>query len=50
MHSPVIWIAGGTDKGNDYETLKSLVNERVKALICLGKDNTKLRKAFEGLS
>ncbi len=49
MNTPVIWIAGGTDKGNDYETLKPLVRNRVKALICLGKDNSKLLKAFEGV-
>lgn len=49
MHSKVIWIAGGVDKGNDYETLKDLVKEKVKVLICLGKDNRKLHKAFEGL-
>ncbi|HYW97110.1 MAG TPA: UDP-N-acetylmuramoyl-L-alanine--D-glutamate ligase, partial [Bacteroidales bacterium] len=49
MHTPVIWIAGGTDKGNDYESLIPLVRERVKALICLGKDNSKLLKAFDGV-
>lgn len=49
MHSPVVWIAGGVDKGNDYESLKALVREKVKVLICLGKDNKKLHKAFDGL-
>ena len=49
MHTPVIWIAGGVDKGNNYESLKELVKEKVKVLICLGKDNKKLHKAFEGL-
>jgi UDP-N-acetylmuramoylalanine--D-glutamate ligase len=49
MHAPVIWIAGGVDKGNDYSSLKELVKEKVKVLICLGKDNKKLHKAFEGL-
>lgn len=49
MHMPVIWIAGGVDKGNDYESLKELVKDKVKVLICLGKDNKKLHKAFEGL-
>jgi UDP-N-acetylmuramoylalanine--D-glutamate ligase len=48
MHGPVIWIAGGTDKGNDYSSLFPLLNGRVKALICLGKDNAKLVKTFEG--
>ena len=45
---PVVWIAGGTDKGNDYSELYDLVEKKVKALICLGKDNTKLHKSFEG--
>jgi len=45
---PVIWIAGGVDKGNDYSELYPLIAGRVKALICLGTDNAKLRKAFEG--
>ncbi len=49
MHSKVIWIAGGVDKGNDYETLKELVKTKVKVLICLGKDNRKLHEAFEEL-
>ena len=43
---PVIWIAGGTDKGNDYSVLDDLVREKVKALICLGVDNAKLHKSF----
>jgi UDP-N-acetylmuramoylalanine--D-glutamate ligase len=46
--SPVIWIAGGVDKGNDYSELYELVGKKVKALICLGTDNEKLHKAFEG--
>jgi UDP-N-acetylmuramoylalanine--D-glutamate ligase len=46
MNRPVIWIAGGIDKGNNYEDLKPLVREKVKALICLGKDNGKLHEAF----
>jgi UDP-N-acetylmuramoylalanine--D-glutamate ligase len=46
MQKPVIWIAGGTDKGNDYEQIASLVRQKVKALICLGIDNSKLIKAF----
>ncbi len=44
---PLVWIAGGTDKGNDYSLIRDEVKKRVKALICLGKDNTKL-KAFFG--
>ena len=46
---PVIWIVGGTDKGNDYSTLVPLVKEKVKAIICLGTDNTKIHDAFEDL-
>lgn len=46
---PIIWIAGGQDKGNDYNNLKPMVKAKVKAMICLGKDNTSLRKAFEGI-
>lgn len=48
MNKNVIWIAGGVDKGNDYESLYGLVTSKVKALICLGKDNAKLKKSFEG--
>lgn len=44
---PVVWIAGGLDKGNDYNVMKALVKEKVKAIVCLGKDNQKLREAFE---
>jgi len=43
---PIIWIAGGTDKGNDYEVLKPLVKEKVKAIVCLGIDNTRIHDAF----
>ncbi|MBN2350617.1 MAG: UDP-N-acetylmuramoyl-L-alanine--D-glutamate ligase [Bacteroidales bacterium] len=49
MTTPVIWIAGGIDKGNDYSEIMELVKEKVKVLICLGKDNTKLHKAFDGI-
>ncbi|MEL6539324.1 MAG: UDP-N-acetylmuramoyl-L-alanine--D-glutamate ligase [Bacteroidota bacterium] len=45
---PIVWIAGGVDKGNEYATLHSLVAERVKALVCLGKDNAKLLQSFTG--
>jgi UDP-N-acetylmuramoylalanine--D-glutamate ligase len=47
IQEPIIWIAGGTDKGNNYSTLLPLAQERVKALICLGVDNTKLRANFD---
>lgn len=46
---PVIWIAGGIDKGNDYSKISSLVKSRVKALICLGIDNSRIIRAFEGI-
>lgn len=46
MSRPVIWIAGGVDKGNDYSILKNLVGEKVKALILLGTDNSKIRREF----
>ena len=42
----LIWIAGGIDKGNDYNIIKDEVRAKVKVLICLGKENDKLRKAF----
>ena len=43
---PLIWIAGGVDKGNKYDLIMDEVNQKVKALVCLGKDNSKLREAF----
>ena len=46
---PVVWIVGGTDKGNDYSILTQLVREKVKAIVCLGVDNTKIHAAFEGI-
>lgn len=46
VERPVIWIAGGVDKGNDYTMLKPLVKERVKLIICLGVDNRKIHEAF----
>jgi UDP-N-acetylmuramoylalanine--D-glutamate ligase len=46
MDRPVIWIAGGIDKGNDYEQLMPMVKKKVKAIICLGTDNSKLYEAF----
>ncbi|MEB2784641.1 UDP-N-acetylmuramoyl-L-alanine--D-glutamate ligase [Algoriphagus persicinus] len=44
--NPLIWIAGGIDKGNDYAVLLPLANKKVKSLICLGIDNEKLKTAF----
>lgn len=49
MDGPVVWIAGGTDKGNDYGPLRALVQQKVKALICLGLDNRPLHEAFDGV-
>ncbi|MDD3004833.1 UDP-N-acetylmuramoyl-L-alanine--D-glutamate ligase [Flavobacterium sp.] len=44
--TPTVWIVGGVDKGNDYQELMELVNEKVKAIICLGIDNKKIIDAF----
>ena len=46
---PVIWIVGGTDKGNDYSSLVPLAKEKVKAIICMGLDNSKIHAAFEDI-
>jgi UDP-N-acetylmuramoylalanine--D-glutamate ligase len=46
MDKPVVWIAGGVDKGNDYTMLFDLVKHKVKAIVCLGTDNSKLHSAF----
>ena len=49
MRTPTIWIVGGVDKGNNYEELLPLVNEKVKAIICLGVDNAKIVSAFNNV-
>ncbi|MGY5352452.1 UDP-N-acetylmuramoyl-L-alanine--D-glutamate ligase [Wenyingzhuangia sp. IMCC45533] len=49
MTAPTVWIVGGVDKGNDYSELFPLVREKVKAIICLGLDNTKIKHAFENI-
>ena len=46
IKKPLVWIVGGVDKGNDYSSLMPLVREKVKAIICLGMDNTKLKESF----
>jgi len=46
---PLIWIAGGIDKGNDYSIIAEDVKKKVRVLICLGKDNEKLHNAFDGI-
>lgn len=48
MHTPVVLILGGKDKGNDYTEIEDLVKEKVKAIVCLGVDNTKLHEFFDG--
>lgn len=49
MIKPVVWIVGGIDKGNDYSELMELVKTKVKAIVCLGKDNTKIVNTFSGV-
>ena len=46
IKKPIVWIVGGVDKGNDYAELMPLVREKVKAIVCLGADNSKLIDAF----
>lgn len=48
MTTPTVWIAGGTDKGNDYDVLRPLAKAKVHTLICMGLDNSKLIAAFAG--
>ena len=49
MKRPTVWIAGGTDKGNDYTPLKEFARHKVKALVCMGVDNSKLLREFDGI-
>ncbi|MFT6748613.1 MAG: UDP-N-acetylmuramoylalanine--D-glutamate ligase [Flavobacterium sp.] len=49
VNAPTVWIVGGVDKGNDYTELMALVNEKVKAIICLGIDNRKIIDAFRNV-
>lgn len=49
MQKPAVWICGGQDKGNDYNELIDLVKAKVKAIVCLGKDNQKIINAFQGV-
>ncbi|GMN10536.1 UDP-N-acetylmuramoyl-L-alanine--D-glutamate ligase [Croceitalea sp. MTPC9] len=46
IKKPIVWIVGGVDKGNDYSELMPMVREKVKGIICLGMDNSKLIEAF----
>ncbi|WP_340075478.1 UDP-N-acetylmuramoyl-L-alanine--D-glutamate ligase [Leptobacterium sp. I13] len=50
MTRPTVWIVGGEDKGNDYTSLMPLVREKVKAIICLGLDNSKIIEAFGNIT
>ncbi|MCP3659523.1 MAG: UDP-N-acetylmuramoyl-L-alanine--D-glutamate ligase [Bacteroidetes bacterium] len=47
FEDPIIWLAGGKDKGNDYKKIKKLVDKKVKALICIGKNNNSLKDIFK---
>jgi UDP-N-acetylmuramoylalanine--D-glutamate ligase len=49
MEKPTVWIVGGVDKGNNYDELKDLVKEKVKAIICLGTENQKIKESFAGV-
>jgi UDP-N-acetylmuramoylalanine--D-glutamate ligase len=49
MTTPTVWIVGGTDKGNDYSELFDLVKQKVKTIICMGKDNSKILESFKSL-
>ena len=49
IKSPIIWICGGVDKGNDYSVLNELVENKVKSIVYLGKDSTKIKNNFENL-
>jgi UDP-N-acetylmuramoylalanine--D-glutamate ligase len=49
MENDIIWIVGGIDKGNDYSELFPVVRKKVKAIVCLGKDNKKIQEAFKGI-
>jgi UDP-N-acetylmuramoylalanine--D-glutamate ligase len=49
MTRPVVWIAGGTDKGNDYSPLMEFARKKVHTLICMGVDNSKLERDFAGV-
>jgi len=47
MDGPTVWIVGGQDKGNDYSPLFPLVKKRVKAIVCMGVDNSKVIAVFK---
>jgi UDP-N-acetylmuramoylalanine--D-glutamate ligase len=49
MEQPTVWIVGGVDKGNDYSDLLPLVREKVKAIVCLGEKNEKIKQVFSNV-
>ena len=49
MEQPIVWIVGGVDKGNDYDSLIELVRDNVEAIVCLGENNEKIIEAFTGI-
>lgn len=49
MTQPTVWIVGGQDKGNDYGPLMDFVKAKVKAIVCMGVDNSKIVKSFDGV-
>ena len=49
MERPIVWVVGGVDKGNDYQPLKPLAKEKVKAIVCMGLDNQKIQRVFKDL-
>lgn len=49
VNTPIVWIVGGQDKGNDYSSLLALVHQKVKAIVCLGVDNRKIIETFENV-
>ena len=46
VKAPIVWIVGGIDKGNEYGQVMALVKEKVRAIVCMGKDNSPIKKAF----
>ena len=50
QHKPIVWIVGGVDKGNDYNELIGLVENKVKSIVALGVDNSKIMEAFGSIT
>ncbi len=49
VSGPIVWIVGGQDKNNEYEILQQLAKQKVKAIVCLGKDNSRIIKSFKNV-